>query len=81
MHSIHPFDANLGGPEVAQFHHAAVVDEDVATFDIAMDYSLAVKILQPLEDLPGAVRHSPVGERSEVHQQSGNRARNPLLKN
>lgn len=81
---VHKLDqsllAYLGCPEVAQLHHAAVVDEDVAALDVAMNNSFSVEIEKPLKDLLCVTGYPPIGERSEVYQQGRDRPRYPLLK-
>lgn len=58
-----------GCTEVTELHDAAVVDENIPSLDVAMDYSLRVEILEPSQDLLRAVGYPLVREGTKVHQQ------------
>lgn len=46
-----------------------MVDENIPSLDVAMDYSLRVEILEPPQDLLRAVGYPLVREGPKVHQQ------------
>lgn len=72
---------HLGGSEVAQLHHPAIIDKDIASLDVAMNHALVVQIHEALQDLLGVAGHPSVGKGAEVDEQSRHGPRHPLLKN
>lgn len=46
-----------------------MVDENISSLDVAMDYSLGVEILEAPQDLLRAVGYPLVREGPKVHQQ------------